>query len=35
MAVISRHAATHVALGDAADKLEVFCILNQGCAAAA
>jgi len=35
MTVISRHAATHVALGDDADKLEVFCILNHGRAAAA
>jgi hypothetical protein len=33
--VISRHAATHVALGDDADQLEVFCILNHGRAAAA
>ena len=28
-AVISRHAATHVALGDDADQLEWFCILNH------
>jgi hypothetical protein len=34
-AVISRHAATHVALGDDADQLEVFCILNHRRAAAA
>jgi hypothetical protein len=34
-AVISRHAATHVTLGDDADQLEVFCILNHGRAAAA
>jgi len=34
-AVISRHAATHVALGDDADQLEVFCILNHGRAATA
>lgn len=27
--VISRHAATHVALGDDADQLVVFCILNH------
>jgi len=33
--VISRHAATHVALGDDADQLEVFCVLNYGRAAAA
>jgi len=33
--VISRHAATHVALGDDADQLEGFCILNHGRAAAA
>ena len=33
--VISRHAATHVALGDDADQLEVFCILNHRRAAAA
>jgi hypothetical protein len=34
-AVISRHAATHVALGDDADQLEVFCILNHRRAATA
>jgi hypothetical protein len=34
-AVISRHAATHVALGDDADQLEAFCILNHGRAAVA
>jgi len=34
-AVISRHAATHVALGYDADQLEVFCILNYGRAPAA
>jgi hypothetical protein len=34
-AVISRHAATHVAFGDDADQLEVFCIRNHGRAAAA
>ena len=34
-AVISRHAATHVALGDDADQLEAFCILNHRRAAAA
>ena len=34
-AVISRHAATHVALGDDADQLEVFCVLNHRRAAAA
>ena len=34
-AVISRHAATHVALGDDADQLEVFGILYHGRAAAA
>ena len=28
--VTSLHAATHVALGDDADQLEVFCILNHG-----
>jgi hypothetical protein len=33
--VISRHAATHVALGDDADQLAVLCILNYGRAAAA
>jgi hypothetical protein len=33
--VISRHAATHVALGDDADELEVFCIFNHRRAAAA
>ena len=33
--LISRRAATHVALGDDADQLEVFCILNHGRAAAA
>jgi hypothetical protein len=33
--VISCHAATHVALGDDADQLEVFCILNHRRAAAA
>jgi hypothetical protein len=33
--VISRHAATHVALGDDADQLELFCILNHRRAAAA
>ena len=35
MAVISRHAATDVALGDNADQLEAFCILNHRRAAAA
>jgi hypothetical protein len=35
MAIISRHAATHVALGDDADQLEVFCTLNHRRAAAA
>ena len=34
-AVIGRHAATHVALGDDADHLETFCILNYRRAAAA
>ena len=34
-AVISRHAATYVALGDDADHLETFCILNYRRAAAA
>ena len=34
-AVISRHAATRVALGDDADQLEVFCILNHRRAATA
>jgi hypothetical protein len=34
-AVISRHAAAHVALGDNTDQLAVFCILNHGRAAAA
>jgi len=34
-AVISRHAATHVALGDDADQLEVFCVFNHGRAATA
>ena len=34
-AVISRHAATHVALGDDADQLEVFCVLDHRRAAAA
>jgi len=34
-AIISRHAATHVVLGDDADQLEVLCILNQGGTAAA
>jgi len=34
-AVISRHVATHVALGDDADQLEVFGILNHRRAAAA
>jgi hypothetical protein len=34
-AVISRHPATHVALGDDADQLEVLCILNHGRAATA
>jgi len=34
-AVISRYAATHVALGDDADQLEMFCILNHRRAAAA
>ena len=34
-AVISRDAATHVALGDDADQLEVFCILYHRGAAAA
>lgn len=33
--VVSRHAATHVALGDDADQLEAFCILNHRRAAAA
>ena len=33
--VISRHAATHVALGDDADQLAVLCILNHRRAAAA
>jgi hypothetical protein len=33
--VLSRHAATHVALGDDADQLEVFCVLNYGRAATA
>jgi hypothetical protein len=33
--VISRHAATHVALGDDADQLEFFCILNHRRAATA
>ena len=35
MPLISRRAATHVALGDDADQLEVFCILNHWRAAAA
>ena len=35
MAVISRHAATDVALGHHADQLEAFCILNHRRAAAA
>jgi hypothetical protein len=35
MAVISRHAATDVTLGDNADQLEAFCILNNRRAAAA
>ena len=35
MAVISRHAATDVALGDNADQLGAFCILNHRRAAAA
>ena len=34
MAVISRHAATHVALGDDADQLEIFRIFNHRRAAA-
>jgi len=34
-AVISRHAATHVALGDDSDQLEVLCILYYRCAATA
>jgi hypothetical protein len=34
-AVISRHAATNVALGDNADQLEAFYILNHRGAAAA
>ena len=34
-AVISRHATTDVALGDNADQLEAFGILNHGRAAAA
>jgi hypothetical protein len=33
--VISRHAATHVALGDHADQREAFYVLNHRCAAAA
>jgi hypothetical protein len=33
--VISRHAATHVALGNDADELEVLCILDHGRAATA
>ena len=33
--VISRHATTYIALGDDADQLEVFCILNHWRAAAA
>jgi hypothetical protein len=35
VAVISRHAATDVALGDNADQREAFCILNHRRAAAA
>jgi hypothetical protein len=35
MAVISRHAATDVTLGDNADQLEAFYILNHRGAAAA
>jgi len=35
MAVIGRHAATDVALGDNADQREAFCILNDRRAAAA
>jgi hypothetical protein len=35
MAVISRHAATHVALGDDADQFEILCVLNHRRAAAA
>ena len=35
LAVISRHAATHVALGDNADQCETFYILNHRRAAAA
>jgi hypothetical protein len=33
--VIRRHAAAHVAFGNDADQLEVFCVLNHGRAAAA
>jgi len=33
--VIGRHATTHVALGDDADQLKVFCIFNHRRAAAA
>jgi len=29
LAVISHHAATHIALSDDADQLETFCILNH------
>ena len=35
LAVISRHATTHIALGDDADQLEVFLIFHNRRAAAA